>query len=242
MKLIELIEKEELLLDCERLSDINNKRKLIEDIDRLKHNFIEENFLDWETMTIVCKLVEEIKDIIQESDNIKRYIIDYSLKNGLGHPAISIYLTGCDNPIKCEDCHNWELQEQSKNDYNISEIKHELDKEIQGYLQFHNDLYIVILGGEPLAEYNKDIVLEISQYLKQKYKDATIVIYSWRTIEQINKEKLELYIKHIDYGVLGSYNKDLYVSDTLPSSINQYIYDFKNNKKLEPIKLKRGRC
>lgn len=134
------------------------------------------------------------------------------------------------------------MQEQSKNDYNISEIKHELDKEIQGYLQFHNDLYIVILGGEPLAEYNKDIVLEISQYLKQKYKDATIVIYSWRTIEQINKEKLELYIKHIDYGVLGSYNKDLYVSDTLPSSINQYIYDFKNNKKLEPIKLKRGRC
>lgn len=64
MKLIELIEKEELLLDCERLADINNKRKLIEDIDRLKHNFIEENFLDWETMTIVCKLVEEIKDII----------------------------------------------------------------------------------------------------------------------------------------------------------------------------------
>ena len=50
------------------------------------------------------------------------------------------------------------------------------------------------------------------------------MLYSWRTIEQISKENLELYIQHIDYGVLGSYNKDLYVSNTLPSvQINIYM-------------------
>ena len=158
----------------------------------------------------------------------------------MGHPAISIYLTGCDNPIKCEDCHNWELQEKSQYDYDINKIKHKVDKEIYNYLQFHSKLYIVILGGEPLAEYNRDIVLELSSYIKEKYKNVTIVLYSWRTIEQINKENLRSYIKYVDYGVLGSYNKGLYVSNTLPSSVNQYIYDFKNNNKLKPVKLKRG--
>ena len=64
MEFRSLIDKEELLLDCKKLSDINNRSKLIEDIDRLKHDFIEENFLNWETMTIICKFAEEIKDII----------------------------------------------------------------------------------------------------------------------------------------------------------------------------------
>ncbi len=171
---------------------------------------------------------------------MNRYFIDYSLKNGLGHPAISIYLTGCDNPVKCNECHNWELQEQSKYGYNINKIKNETDKEIQNYLQFHNKLYVAILGGEPLAKYNKDITLELSKHIKQKYKYATIILYSWRTIEQINNENLESYIQYIDYGVLGAYNKNLYIPNTLPSSTNQYIYDFKHNKKLESIKLKRG--
>ena len=65
MKFREIIDKEELLLDCKRLSDINNRNKLIENIDRIKHNFIEENFLNWETMTLICKFTEEIKNIIQ---------------------------------------------------------------------------------------------------------------------------------------------------------------------------------
>lgn len=91
-----------------------------------------------------------------------------------------------------------------------------------------------------MAEYNRDITLELSRYIKEKYKDVVIIMYSWRTIEQINKENLKPYIKYIDYGVLGSYDKDLHVSYTLPASTNQYIYDFKHNKKLKPIILKKG--
>lgn len=65
-------------------------------------------------------------------------------------------------------------------------------------------------------------------------------MYSWRTIEQINKENLKPYIKYIDYGVLGVYDNDLYTPNVLPSSTNQYIYDFKGSQKLKPIKLKKG--
>ncbi len=171
---------------------------------------------------------------------MRRYFIDYSLKNGLGKPAISLYLTGCDNPIKCENCHNWELQEQSKYDYDINKVKTEIDKEIYNYLQFYNNLYIAILGGEPLAEYNKDITFQISKYIKKKYINSIIVLYSWRTIEQINNDNLKSYVNYIDYGVLGVYNKNLHIENTLPASANQYIYDFVNNEKLTPVKLKEG--
>lgn len=67
IELRELIDKEELILDTKRLSDWKRnagKQELIEKIDELKHKFIEENCIDWETMTLICKLVEEIKDII----------------------------------------------------------------------------------------------------------------------------------------------------------------------------------
>lgn len=171
---------------------------------------------------------------------MKRYIIDFSLKNGLGHPAVSIYLTGCDNPIKCENCHNWELQEQSKYNYNISAIKNEIDLEIKNYLQFYDKLYVAILGGEPLTKYNKNITFELSKHIKYKYNNAIVVLYSWRTIEQINNENLKSYVQYIDYGILGVYDKNLHILNTLPSSTNQYIYDFKNNKKLKSIKLKEG--
>lgn len=169
-----------------------------------------------------------------------RYYIDYSLKNGLGHPAISLYLTGCDKPVKCKDCHNWELQEQSYYDYSIKNIKYNINKNIQNYLQFHKNLYVAILGGEPLAKYNRNITLQISKFIKQQYNNSKIILYSWRTLKQIQEERLEIYIKYIDYGVLGAYDNTLHTDNILPASTNQYIYDFNNKVKLKPIILKKG--
>lgn len=171
---------------------------------------------------------------------IRRYTIDYSLKNGLGKPAVSIYLTGCDKPIKCDDCHNWELQEESKEQYDIKKMKERIDKYIKDFFKFHKSLHVSILGGEPLAEYNRKITYEISKYIKEKYPNSTIIIYSWRTIDQIFKEGIKSYIKYIDYGVLGAYDKELYIENTIPSSTNQYIYDFKYDKINKPIILKKG--
>lgn len=171
-------------------------------------------------------------------DYIQRYVIDYTLKNGLGKPAISLYLTGCDKPVKCKGCHNWELISESENDYDIEQIKTELAKQIDSFLEFHKDLHVSILGGEPLASYNRDITLEVSKFVKSKYSNSTITLYSWREKELLKTKSLNRYIKHIDYGVLGGWEEDLFIKDTLPASTNQYIYDFKNNKKLKPIKIR----
>jgi pyruvate-formate lyase-activating enzyme len=40
-------------------------------------------------------------------------IINYSLINFLSQPCVSIFFKGCDKEIKCTNCHNSELWEQS---------------------------------------------------------------------------------------------------------------------------------
>ena len=170
---------------------------------------------------------------------LKRYVINYSTKNGLGRPSISIYLQGCDKKVKCKSCHNLEMQSPPKEKCNFYNMTKQLDNYIEQFMKFHKKLHMSFLGGEPLAPYNRDIVYKLSKYIKTMYKNSKISLYSWRTIKQINEE-LKSYIQYIDYGILGEYNESLYVADTLPSSSNQYIYDFKNKKIIEPIKLKRG--
>jgi len=167
-----------------------------------------------------------------------RYIIDYNLKNGLGKPAISLYLTGCDKPIKCKGCHNYELQEKSEKDYDINIIINKIENDYKRAKEFNENTTLVFLGGEPTAKYNIDIVYKVSKYFKEKYKNIPTILYSWRTLEELANEVDIEKIKYIDYGVLGAYNEDLHVNNTLPASTNQYIYDFNNKCKLKPIDLK----
>lgn len=163
---------------------------------------------------------------------IKRYVIDYNLKNGIGHPAISLYLTGCDKPVKCHGCHNWEIQEQSKLNYDIETIKSELDVFVDKFLCFHRVLYFSILGGEPLAEYNVSITTDIARYMKEKHS-AKIVLYSWRGFGQLGEVA-----KYLDYAILGAYEETKHQEGMLPASSNQIIWDFSNKNKLSHIKLK----
>ena len=174
--------------------------------------------------------------IIGSDQTISRYHIDFSLKNGLGKPALSLYLTGCDKPVKCEDCHNYELQDRSKQDYNLRKIKEKIKVHIENFKDFYDHIIICYLGGEPLTDYNKEITYEISKYVKKKYS-AENILYSWRTIKKIKEDNKSEFIKYMDYGVLGSYNDKLFVKNTIPASKNQFIYDFNKNRKLNSIKL-----
>ena len=163
-----------------------------------------------------------------------RYLLELSLKNGLGKPSISLYLRGCDKKTKCKGCHNHEYQEKSMDDYDINTIKTSTLKLLEKSKSFFPNISLSILGGEPLTEYNRDITYEISKYIKEQCPNIPIILYSWRDLCEIPIK----YVEHIDYGVLGSYDEDLHVDNILPASTNQYIYDFKNQCKLEPIKLK----
>lgn len=165
---------------------------------------------------------------------MNRFLIDFSLKNGLGKPSVSLYLTGCDKPKKCVGCHNYELQGINGTDFNIDIIYEELRKEVKKSKEIFNLEYVSYLGGEPLASYNKEITRNISKKIKEEFKVKNI-LYSWRTIEKIKEDKLEEYIKYMDYGILGEYKEELRDTTKLPSSKNQYIYNFNTNKKEKDI-------
>lgn len=169
---------------------------------------------------------------------VKRYYVNYSLNDGLGRPSISLYLTGCDKPIKCFNCHNYELQKDLREDYDIDHIYEEVDKMIKNFLDFNDNLIVSYLGGDPLTKYNRDILYKVSKYVKEKYPQCTNIMYTWRYNEDILKSNLSKYIKYIDIGVLGGYDHLKFIEKTIPSSNNQIIYDYRSDKELDPIKIK----
>lgn len=160
------------------------------------------------------------------------YAIDFSLTNGLGKPAISVYYSGCDIPVKCKECHNSELWQKQKTKVSDEEFF----RLVNNYKNFNHskELIITFLGGDPLAPYNRDSVIEVSRKLKELYPEVKIVVYSWRTPDEIEESWTEFF----DYGVLGKFDIGIYVENRLPASTNQFIYDFKTKQKLPPIKLK----
>lgn len=160
------------------------------------------------------------------------YSVDLSLTNGLGKPAVSIYYSGCDIPVKCKGCHNYELwaKQDTKIEYE------ELYRIIDEFNTFHysDELIVSFLGGEPFAEYNRNSLMKTAKKVKEDFPGVKTVVYSWRTVDKIDPE----WVKNIDLGVLGQFDEGELVEDYLPASTNQIIYDFNEEVELPAIKLK----
>ena len=158
--------------------------------------------------------------------------------DGLWYPSISIYYSGCDKPTKCPDCHNPELQLcRAGFRTTTAELIDSIEKELIEWLSVYPTIAICYLGGEPLAEWNRDSVFKVSEYFKTMYKKQICnILYTWRYIEELHSLPLIQYLTYMDYCVLGEFQIQDRDIDYIPSSSNQYIYDFKSNKILQPIK------
>ncbi len=165
----------------------------------------------------------------------ERYSISYSTKNGLGRPALCLYLAGCDKPVKCKGCHNPEYwQQPATND--VGNLIPNLVTELRHFERVHPRLRLCILGGEPLSSWNRGVTLLVAKKVLKRLPKAKTIIYSWRGAEEI-EELIDTSYFH--YGVLGGYDEDLHRDGFLPASSNQYIWDFRAKKKLPPIQIRR---
>ncbi|QPW62140.1 4Fe-4S cluster-binding domain-containing protein [Clostridium botulinum] len=165
------------------------------------------------------------------------YVIVQSSINGDGlyYPAISIYFSGCDKLHKCLNCHNPEMQKQHYGfKTNTQDLIKDIEQIVTSWLRMYPTIAICYVGGESLAEWNRNATLNISKYFKTKY-DMKIqnIVYSWRYLEDL--QVVKKYIKYMDLGVLGEFRQELFQENHVPASSNQYIYDFKNNKKIKDI-------
>lgn len=155
--------------------------------------------------------------------------------DGLWYPSISVYYSGCDKPTKCQNCHNPELQQKEKGCKTTDQqLINDIEKVLIDWLNIYPTMSLCYLGGEPLSLWNRESVYNISKYFKLKY-DSKIcnIIYTWRYIEDI--QHIKKYIDYMDFGVLGEFQEENKDIRYIPSSTNQYIYDFKNNRKIQAI-------
>lgn len=147
--------------------------------------------------------------------------------DGLDMPVMSLYFSYCDKKditgSFCPNCHNAELQKDGVG-YRLSyhDVIELVDRKIKYWEETLNkEVGVCFLGGEPLASKNRDMVMKLSDY----YKDRFQIAYTWKEKKQVDEE----WIKHIDKIVCGVYVDELKNEDYLLGSTNQYIINSNKN-------------
>lgn len=121
----------------------------------------------------------------------------YCISNGDGIRT-AIFFSGC--PFKCKGCFNSELwnpkngQEYTNATY--EEIKDSINEHIAG---------ISILGGEPLVDYNYEVVLNLCRQFKEDFPSKDIWLWTGFLFEEIKDKEI---LKYIDVLIDGQFDID----------------------------------
>lgn len=135
--------------------------------------------------------------------------------------CVSVWVSGCD--IRCKGCHNEQLW-TPKDTADIGDVIEDIIRLLQD-----NGIQrsLSILGGEPLALYNRQDIADICQYIKEALPETFIRIWTGRTWKQIQEQKDQDIIRILKYSnqlIVGPYIQEL--RDTrleLRGSSNQEI-------------------
>lgn len=145
-------------------------------------------------------------------------VVNYDVNNGEGF-RLSVWVSGC--PIKCKGCHNKDLWNEELG----TEYCQEVEDKIIELLSDEHILGLSILGGEPLAPYNVDGVIELCRRVRQSLPHKTIWLWTGYDISRVKS----LDIEHLfDVVVDGQYieeEKDANLK--WKGSKNQTIYRLK---------------
>jgi anaerobic ribonucleoside-triphosphate reductase activating protein len=104
--------------------------------------------------------------------------------NCLSGICTSLWVQGC--PHRCPGCHNPETWDKDDGMEVPANIKEQIIEAISA-----NGIQrsFSVLGGEPLAEWNRKWVLDIIKTVREVYPDIIIYLWSGWTYEQIFKTK-----------------------------------------------------
>ncbi|MGL4450503.1 MAG: anaerobic ribonucleoside-triphosphate reductase activating protein [Paraclostridium sp.] len=133
------------------------------------------------------------------------------MNNGDGCRVV-LWVSGCD--LNCDGCHNDEYKDFSCGNKFT-------DKELNYICELLNDNYISglsILGGEPLHKNNIFKVTEICNYVKEKYPNKDIWLWTGYNIEKLP------FIPNVDILIDGKYNRNLPTNKKWRGSDNQRMF------------------
>lgn len=111
--------------------------------------------------------------------------------------SVSLWMQGC--PFHCKGCHNPETWDFNSGTYiNIFDLCGELvDLITRNGIQRN----FSVLGGEPLAPGNRELLFEILRFIKIKFRDIKIFVWTGYELENLPKDKLG----DIDVLITGRY-------------------------------------
>ena len=128
-------------------------------------------------------------------------IKEFDINNGDG-VRVSLWVTGCE--FRCKNCHNEAIQDRwcgiPFTDETFEYLCKLSEKELSKNLS--------ILGGEPLATYNREGVLEVCQKFKKRFPNKTIWLWTGYTMEYI-QSKFPIILDYVDVVIDGLYVDEL---------------------------------
>lgn len=132
--------------------------------------------------------------------------------------AVSLWMQGC--PHRCRHCFNPETWDPVSGGQTIG-YETLLRKIIKGLNANGVNRALSILGGEPLAEYNVDIVFSILQEVKNLLPNTKVYLWTGYLFNEV-PDNIKAYCDVIIDGPFIEEQKDL--SLKLRGSKNQHIY------------------
>lgn len=142
--------------------------------------------------------------------------------NGIG-VSVSYWAQGC--PHQCPGCHNPETWDFNGGKPLPANIIEQLKEAITANGIQRN---FSVLGGEPLAEENKETVNQIIQAIKESFPDITICLWTGYTLEELrnmNDPTISSILSNINALIDGRYEQDQRdVSLMMRGSRNQKIH------------------
>lgn len=162
---------------------------------------------------------------INTQRNCMRYnaIIPNDVVNGEG-VCVSFFVQGC--PHHCEGCFNPETWDFFGGYEYTTEIKWEIIKLIGANGIQRN---FSILGGEPLASENLDMVKDIVSAVRTAYPHINIYLwtgYTMNELRQFENEKVNSILSKINFLIDGTFDKNFKdLNLKLRGSSNQHVWE-----------------
>ena len=144
-------------------------------------------------------------------------IIYYDTGNSHGI-STTLFVSGCD--MSCPKCHNPQAQ-----DYNFGRpFTEKEEKEILESLKNPYIDYFVLSGGQPSADKNKEVCLQLCKKIKDEAPRIKIILYTGHKVLDIDYR----FYDYCDYIIDGEYNQSN-VTPTLDlrGSTNQNCWEVK---------------
>lgn len=142
--------------------------------------------------------------------------------------CVSLWMQGC--PFHCFNCHNPETWDENGG----YEATDDLIEEILCAIRENGiDRNFSVLGGEPLAVYNRKFVAKVIDAVRKKYPSIEIYVWSGYTYEDLvsmNDEDINTVLELSDFLIDGRYDDSIRdITLELRGSSNQRVISLTND-------------